>query len=156
MKSRYGLQQAMRVLGQTGLYAWNVGNLHQDKLYWLSHECKAVPTVNIVLESYTAVPDYMKNIREAIPRPISEERIRIEKYRMYWWTKFKAKFDKREARFHGLRELRDVDLFHNPLHMRFVERDKAYHDNKKAERQQAAKDLRFRETFGEESSSEDD
>ncbi|ETK81819.1 hypothetical protein L915_12704 [Phytophthora nicotianae] len=46
----------------------------------------------------------MKNIREAIPRPISEERIRIEKYRMYWWTKFKAKFDKREARCKEARE----------------------------------------------------
>ncbi|ETO83850.1 hypothetical protein F444_02199 [Phytophthora nicotianae P1976] len=52
----------------------------------------------------TAVPDYMKNMQEAIPRPISEERIRIEKYRMYWWTKFKAKFDKREARCKEARE----------------------------------------------------
>ncbi|KAG6944099.1 hypothetical protein JG688_00017265, partial [Phytophthora aleatoria] len=134
-------------------------HLHQDKLHWLPQEWQVAPKVDIVLESYKALPDYMKDMREASSRAISEERIRIEKYRMYLRTTFKAKLTKWQARCQAARDaevllikpqmaqiaeyqdcatLADFTVVYTA---RFVEKDKAYEAEQKAKHQQAAKNI---------------
>ncbi|KAG2779382.1 hypothetical protein PC129_g10849 [Phytophthora cactorum] len=113
-------------------------------------------------------------MREASSRVISNNRLRIEKHRMYLRTTFKAKFTKWQARCQAARDaevllikkqkaqftdyqdcatLADFKIVYTA---RFVEKDKAYEAEQKAKHQQAAKDLRFLETFGQESGSDDD
>ncbi|KAG6955166.1 hypothetical protein JG687_00011390 [Phytophthora cactorum] len=149
-------------------------HLHQDKLHWLPQEWQVAPKVDIVLESYKGLADYMKDMREASSGVISEERVRSENYRMYLRTTFKAKLTKWQARCQAVRDaevlliktqmaqftdyqdcatLVDLKVVYTA---RFVEKEKAYEAAQKAKHQQAPKDLRFLETFGEESDSDDD
>ncbi|KAG3125841.1 hypothetical protein PI124_g15063 [Phytophthora idaei] len=93
---------------------------------------------------------------------------------MYLRTTFKAKLTKWQARCQAARDA-EVLLIKTQMAQfadyqdcatlvdfkvvytaRFVEKEKAYEAAQKAKHQQAPKDLRFLETFGEESDSDDD
>ncbi|KAG2907593.1 hypothetical protein PC117_g20181 [Phytophthora cactorum] len=93
---------------------------------------------------------------------------------MYLRTTFKAKLTKWQARCQAARDaevllikpqMAQIAEYQDCATMagfkviysaRFVEKDKVYEAEQKAKHQQTAKDLRFLETFGEESGSEGD
>ncbi|KUF83601.1 hypothetical protein AM587_10001105 [Phytophthora nicotianae] len=46
-----------------------------------------------VRESFKLLPQYKEDMEEASTRTVYEERVRIEKYRLYLQTKFKQRFN---------------------------------------------------------------
>ncbi|ETN20297.1 hypothetical protein PPTG_03331 [Phytophthora nicotianae INRA-310] len=104
--------------------------LHSDKSHHLPQEWQNA-------QNYTA-----EDMEEASTRTVYEERVRIETYRLYLQTKFKQRFNNWEAKF--------------IYYARFLEKDKAYEIKEKAKLEQAATDIRFLETFGAESESDEE
>ncbi|ETN22702.1 hypothetical protein PPTG_02560 [Phytophthora nicotianae INRA-310] len=113
-------------------------------------------------------------MEEASTRTVYEERVRIEKYRLYIQTKFKQWFNNWEAKCKEIRDAKmseakeelvkfaeyadcvSFDDFKVIYYARFLEKDKAYEIKKKAKLEQAATDIRFLETFGAESESDEE
>ncbi|ETP11205.1 hypothetical protein F441_13255 [Phytophthora nicotianae CJ01A1] len=116
--------------------------LLSDKSHHLPQEWQNAQNYTAVRKSFKLLPQYKEDMEEASTRTVYEERVRIETYRLYLQTKFKQRFNNWEAKF--------------IYYARFLEKDKAYEIKEKAKLEQAATDIRFLETFGAESESDEE
>ncbi|ETL85880.1 hypothetical protein L917_14636 [Phytophthora nicotianae] len=81
--------------------------LHPDKSHHLPQEWQNAQNYTAVRESFKLLPQYKEDMEEASTRTVYEERIRIEKYRLYLQMKFKQRFNNWEAK---CKELRDAKM----------------------------------------------
>ncbi|KAG1712397.1 hypothetical protein DVH05_000145 [Phytophthora capsici] len=148
--------------------------LHPDKRHHLPQGWQEASNVSADEESFKPLPKYKEEMQDADIRKIYVERVRVEKYQVYLQTRFKQQLIKWEtkcqeareatvsqakeglAKFAEYADCTSFDDFKVIYHARFLEKDKAYEIKKNAEQDHAASDLRFLETFGADSDSDDE
>ncbi|ETP08902.1 hypothetical protein F441_15186 [Phytophthora nicotianae CJ01A1] len=81
--------------------------LRPDKSHHLPQEWQNAQNYTAVRESFKLLPQYKEDMEEASTRTVYEERVRIEKYRLYIQTKFKQRFNNWEAK---CKEIRDAKI----------------------------------------------
>ncbi|ETM98640.1 hypothetical protein PPTG_19339 [Phytophthora nicotianae INRA-310] len=75
--------------------------LHPEKSHHLPQEWQNAQNYTAVRESFKLLPQYKEDMEDASTRTVYEERVRIDKYRLYLQTKFKQQFNNKEGKMQG-------------------------------------------------------